>query len=92
MKYDLIINYTSLDDEKIWEIFEGNVVPSQSVPIAEFIKNLPGRQSTATRELVFLASLLPPLGSKSYYIEPVASNKGESIVVQGKAIISNEVM
>lgn len=31
--------------------------------------NLPGRSSLATHELVFLASNIPPLGYKSYYIQ-----------------------
>jgi len=30
---------------------------------------LPGRNSSATHELIFLASKLPPLGFKSYYIK-----------------------
>ena len=30
---------------------------------------MPGRNSSATHELVFLAFQLPPLGSKSFYIE-----------------------
>lgn len=45
------------------------------IPVAEFVKALPGRNSSATHELVFLASRLPPIGSKSYYIEVV--NKSE---------------
>ena len=50
--------------------FTGKPIPTDFMPIAEFVKNLPGRKSSATHELVFLASQLPPLGSKSYYIEP----------------------
>jgi len=44
-------------------------MPIDVIPIPEFVKNLPGRNSSATHELVFLANHLPPLGSKSYYIE-----------------------
>jgi len=49
------------------------------VPIAEFVKSLPGRESSATHELVFLASQLPPLGSKSYYVETVLEGETEEI-------------
>ncbi len=65
----------------------GNVVASQTIPIAEYVKSLPGRVSSATVELVFLASQLPPLGSKSYYVQPVAS-KDEP---KNKFSIFNEV-
>lgn len=50
-------------------LFLGEAIPSDLMPIAEFVKSLPGRKSSATHELVFLASQLPPLGGKSYYIE-----------------------
>ncbi len=49
------------------------------IPIPEFVKILPGRNSSATHELVFLAIDLPPLGSKSYYIE--VENKSKAMVV-----------
>lgn len=49
---------------------EGKVIPSQLVPIPSFVLNLPGRISSATRELVFHASNVPPLGSKSFYVKP----------------------
>ena len=47
---------------------EGKVIPSQLVPIPSFVLNLPGRISSATRELVFFAVDVPPLGSKSFYV------------------------
>jgi lysosomal alpha-mannosidase len=71
--------------------FIGNVVASQLIPIAEYVKNLPGREGRATVELVFLASQLPPLGSKSYYVEPVASKSDEISKQNNKSSISNEV-
>ncbi len=49
------------------------------VPIAEFVKSLPGRKSSATHELVFLAFQLPPLGSKSYYVDPVLEGETSEI-------------
>lgn len=84
----------------------GNAIPAQTVPIAEFVKTLPGRTGTATRELVFLANKLPPLGSKSYYVQPAPSfgrdkryvvKSTESIkripkTPRADEVISNEVM
>ncbi|XP_055923548.1 lysosomal alpha-mannosidase isoform X2 [Eupeodes corollae] len=46
-------------------------IESQVVPIADAIKSLKFRHSNAKFELVFLASELPPLGYKSYYITKV---------------------
>lgn len=57
----------------------GEVITSELVPIAEFVKSLPGRKSSATHELVFLTSQLPPLGSKSYYVEPVLEGETSEI-------------
>lgn len=45
-------------------------VPSELLPIPESILRLPGRQSSATHELVFQAVDLPPLGIRSYHIQP----------------------
>lgn len=44
-------------------------VPSQIVTIPSSVATLPFRQSTATSELVFMASELPPLGYKSYFVQ-----------------------
>lgn len=41
---------------------------SELLPLPEFVRNNPGRDSQATHDLIFLASGLPPLGSKSFYI------------------------
>ena len=46
----------------------GAVLQSQMLPIAEAVLTLPGRNSSATHELVFLAENLPPLGLRSYHI------------------------
>ena len=53
-------------------------IPCDMIPIASFVRELPGRNSSATHELVFLASMLPAMGSKSYYIEVlnIPSNSG----------------
>ncbi len=56
--------------------FAGKEIPCDVIPIPEFVKVLPGRNSSATHELVFLAFQLPPLGSKSYYVDMNTSNDG----------------
>jgi len=75
------------------------VVESELVPIPDFVKRLSEKNndSDATHELVFLASKLPPLGSKSFYIQP--SPDGKMVTTRGMyesnrvddLIISNEV-
>jgi len=50
-------------------LIAGEAVEAQLVPISTFVQSLPGRESTADSELVFLAAQLPPLGSKSYHVE-----------------------
>ena len=71
--------------------FVGNVITSQTTPIADYVKSLPGRVSSATAELVFLASQLPPLGSKSYYVQPMAIKEVDTSELKNKFSISNEV-
>lgn len=75
------------------------MVESELVPIPDFVKHLSGKNdSGATHELVFLASKLPPLGSKSFYIQP--SPDGKLVTTRGMyesnrvddLIISNEVL
>nr|AYV99578.1 venom polypeptide [Dolopus genitalis] len=60
-------NYVVLD-------YRGIQVPSQIVPIPSPIKELDFRSSNSSYELVFLASELPPMGYKSYYISTLAHN------------------
>jgi len=54
-------------------------IPYDLIPIANFIKELPGRNSSASHELVFLASKLPAMGSKSYYIEVLSKSSNSEI-------------
>lgn len=49
-------------------------IVSQLVPIPEEVQTLQFRISNSRFELVFLASELPPLGYKSYFIEKMATN------------------
>lgn len=47
---------------------EGKDLLVQAIPVADSIQNIPGRQSKAAFEIIFLASAIPPLGFKSYYV------------------------
>lgn len=47
---------------------DGQKLTVQFVPLPKAVLRIPGRQSSATTELVFQASDLPPLGYKSYLI------------------------
>lgn len=61
-------------DEYVVKDYRDVPVVSQSVPIPEEVLNLKFRISKSVVELVFLASELPPLGYKSYFIEKKASD------------------
>ncbi len=64
----------------------GDSIVTQLVPIPARVKLIPGRQSIATKELVFKADL-PALGFKSFYVkckeESVAAQ--QSIVSRGRS-------
>ncbi len=45
------------------------------MPTASFVASIPGRNSTAKHELIFLAKNVSPLGSQSYYIEASVSKE-----------------
>jgi len=51
------------------------------MPIPSFVATIPGRNSSADHELVFLATNLPPIGSKSYYIEVSVSRKTKNPLI-----------
>lgn len=62
------------------------------MPIPDFVKTLPGRNSSATHELVFLALNLPPLGSKSFYIQVENKSKAVELINETNgAVIANKV-
>ena len=67
---------------------------SELVPIPKFLLNVDGRTSDATHELVFLASQLPALGSKSFYVQSSHNSDSEQELAEHKNIhvISNEVI
>lgn len=53
---------------------EQTPVASQTVPISDVTKNIPGRNSQATQELVFKVEL-PPVGFQVYFISKSSSRK-----------------
>ncbi|XP_011309552.1 lysosomal alpha-mannosidase-like [Fopius arisanus] len=55
----------------------GAEVPHQLIPVPVTVSKIPGRNSSATRELVFRASGIPPLGYKSYH---VTRREGENVL------------
>ncbi|KAH8402521.1 hypothetical protein KR222_002400, partial [Zaprionus bogoriensis] len=55
----------------------GKTLPTQVVPIPQSLIDLKHRDSTATYELVFLASNLPAVGYKTYYIEKSEDSKNK---------------
>lgn len=48
---------------------------TQIVPVAEAVLDLPGRKSSASRELVFEAADVPALGYLSYYVTEEANEE-----------------
>lgn len=61
---------------------------SQIVPIPELVQHVPGRNTSAKHELLFLASL-PPLGYKIYNV--IKSSKKPSPENKALVSIGNEV-
>ncbi|KAH8282797.1 hypothetical protein KR054_009895 [Drosophila jambulina] len=62
-------NYKIIDNK-------GAVLEAQAVPIPSALLNVKHRVSTAKYELVFLATNLPALGYRTYYIEKTESSEG----------------
>lgn len=46
---------------------------SQLVPVPDAVLRVPGRNSTATLELVFLAEDIPPLGLLQFHVQKTAN-------------------
>lgn len=67
--------FTTTARKKLRFLFSGKILPTQLIPIATFVLNIPGRNSSATAELVFLAENLPPLGYKAYHVTKKAGNE-----------------
>ncbi|XP_060520149.1 lysosomal alpha-mannosidase-like [Cylas formicarius] len=53
---------------------DGNDLVTQIMPIAEPILKIPGRESNAVVELIFMAENIAPLGFKSYFVQNVSGD------------------
>ncbi|KAJ8964251.1 hypothetical protein NQ314_005027 [Rhamnusium bicolor] len=60
----------------------GTQLATQIIPIATPVLEIPGRESSATIELIFQAKDIAPLGFKSYFIEKTE----EDIVIEQKEL------
>lgn len=68
-------------------------VESQIVPIPDEVLELQFRKSNAMYEVVFLATEIPPLGYKSYYIEPKKTlDDPEVLLILDKELQSDQPM
>lgn len=56
-------------------LFAGNAVKAQLVPIPKPVLSIPGRDSSATSELVFQAADIPPLGFLRFHIQRTANHR-----------------
>lgn len=61
---------------------EGNSYDYELLEVADFVKNIPGRDSNATNDLYFVASNIPPLGWKSFIV--TLDNSSDSRIVSSK--------
>lgn len=50
----------------------------QNVIIPEEVRNIPGRVSYATTEILFKANSIPPLGFKSFYVKRIDDAMSEN--------------
>ncbi len=57
-----------------------NIISSQLVAIPQSIIDLPHRESTATKELVFNANGVPAMGYRSYFISRIAGTQSSTPV------------
>lgn len=76
---------------EFWSIrdYRNVVVEFQIVPIPDPVKSLKYRLSSASFELVFMASELPPLGYKSYYVSREATSDPEVMLADQPLIDEN---
>ena len=64
---------------------------SKLLPISDAIKNIPGRESTATNQLIFTA-LLPALGFNTYFFEAKSEEKAKIKMTENdECILQNPV-
>lgn len=71
-------------------------IESQIIPIPDQVLQLEFRKSKAIYELVFLATELPPMGYKSYYIQKTSKKRMKPVPdqenVSSFTSIGNEVI
>ncbi|XP_071568794.1 lysosomal alpha-mannosidase-like isoform X1 [Temnothorax nylanderi] len=74
----------------VHSVIDGVYPTAQIVPIPEAVQKIPGRKSSATNEVVFRASNIPPLGIRVYI---VTKKTQENVVDQPQSdiFISNEL-
>lgn len=77
---------------EFWSIrdYKGMDINFQVVPIPEPVKALKYRLSSASYELVFLASELPPIGYKSYYVSREGASDPE-VMLADQADINEQI-
>lgn len=68
---------------------ENRHVVSQIIPIHDKVQQIPGRKSKATKELLFRAVNLPPLGYKRYEIN--ANPDTEEIITERTGSLGGDV-
>ncbi|KAL1516872.1 hypothetical protein ABEB36_000710 [Hypothenemus hampei] len=61
---------------------KNNSLETQIISIPDFVKNIPGRNSKAEQELVFIANDLPAFGWKSYIISETSNGSRKAPIVQ----------
>ena len=89
-KRDHVVRLPLKEDTAVWVRdplgFTANV---QYVAVSEQVQSLPGREGGATKEAVFTAVEVPPMGYALYYIEFVAGLQTD--VIRGERLLADEL-
>ncbi|CAD6203815.1 GSCOCG00009812001-RA-CDS [Cotesia congregata] len=68
----------------------GSEIVTQLLPVPQFVRQTPGRNSNSTKELVFFAEI-PPLGYQSFYVTELTINAVEEIKPASVSAIENDL-
>ncbi|XP_044592334.1 lysosomal alpha-mannosidase isoform X2 [Cotesia glomerata] len=68
----------------------GSEIVTQLLPVPQFVRQTPGRNSNSTKELVFFAEI-PPLGYQSFYVTELTTNVVEEIKPASVSAIENDL-
>ncbi|XP_074108776.1 lysosomal alpha-mannosidase II isoform X1 [Cotesia typhae] len=71
----------------------GSEIVTQLLPVPQFVRQTPGRNSNSTKELVFFAEI-PPLGYQSFYVTELSeltAEEGEEIKPASVSAIENDL-